>query len=55
MFFPADGDIAVLTAKGVHVMDHTAAPIERWRDHVAWDPIMAEKGGYKHYHAEGNF
>jgi len=26
MFFLADGDIAVLTAKGVHVMDTTAAP-----------------------------
>src|SRR5579863_2734930 len=49
MFFLADGDIAVLTEKGVHVMDHDGKPVERKPHHVAWDPIMAEKGGYKHY------
>src|SRR6266699_999386 len=49
MFFLADGDIAVLTAKGVHVMDHDGRPVERPAHHVAWDPIMAEKGGYKHF------
>src|SRR5213080_3312888 len=49
MFFLADGDIAVLTAKGVRVMDHDGRPVERPAHHVAWDPIMAEKGGYKHF------
>ncbi len=49
IFFLADGDIAVLTAKGVRVMDHDGRPVERPAHHVAWDPIMAEKGGYKHY------
>src|ERR1700751_4273042 len=49
MFFLADGDIAVLTAKGVRVMDHDGRPVERPSHHVAWDPIMAEKGGYKHF------
>ncbi len=49
MFFLADGDIAVLSEKGVHVMDHDGQPVERKPHHVAWDPIMAEKGGYKHY------
>src|SRR5246127_2833559 len=49
MFFLADGDIAVLTAKGVRVMDHDGRPVERPAQHVAWDPIMAEKGGYKHF------
>jgi glucosamine--fructose-6-phosphate aminotransferase (isomerizing) len=49
MFFLADGDIAVLTKSGVHVMDHDGKPVERKPHHVAWDPIMAEKGGYKHY------
>src|SRR5439155_3306384 len=38
-----------LTAKGVHVMDHDGRPVERPAQHVAWDPIMAEKGGYKHF------
>src|SRR5579864_5379084 len=49
MFFLADGDIAVLTQNGVHVMDHDGRPVERPAHHVAWDPIMAEKGGYKHF------
>jgi glutamine---fructose-6-phosphate transaminase (isomerizing) len=49
MFFLADGDIAVLTKAGVRVMDHDGKPVERKAHHVAWDPIMAEKGGYKHY------
>src|SRR5712692_8931638 len=49
MFFLADGDIAVLTAKGVHVMDHDGRPVERPARHGAWDRIMAEKGGYKHF------
>jgi glutamine---fructose-6-phosphate transaminase (isomerizing) len=49
IFFLADGDIAVLTPKGVHVMDHDGRPVNRPAQHVAWDPIMAEKGGYKHF------
>ena len=49
IFFLADGDIAVLTPQGVRVMDHDGHPVERPAHHVAWDPIMAEKGGYKHF------
>jgi glutamine---fructose-6-phosphate transaminase (isomerizing) len=49
IFFLADGDIAVLTPKGVNVMDHDGRPVDRPAHHVSWDPIMAEKGGYKHF------
>ncbi|HXJ05407.1 MAG TPA: glutamine--fructose-6-phosphate transaminase (isomerizing) [Candidatus Acidoferrum sp.] len=49
IFFLADGDIAVLTKNGVRVMDHEGRPVNRPAHHVAWDPIMAEKGGYKHF------
>src|SRR5579871_4927414 len=49
IFFLADGDIAVLTPQGVKVMDHDGRPLHRPAQHVAWDPIMAEKGGYKHF------
>jgi glucosamine--fructose-6-phosphate aminotransferase (isomerizing) len=49
MFFLQDGDIAVLTKDGVRVMDHDGKSIERPTHHVSWDPIMAEKGGYKHF------
>src|SRR5271168_208303 len=49
IFFLADGDIAVLTEHGVRVTDHEGRTVERPPQHVAWDPIMAEKGGYKHF------
>ena len=49
MFFLADGDIAVLTPKGVRVMDIEGKPVEPKIQHVTWDPIMAEKGGFKHF------
>src|SRR6202030_638324 len=49
MFFLADGDIAVLTPQGVRVMDVDGNTIERAVQHISWDPIMAEKGGYKHF------
>jgi glucosamine--fructose-6-phosphate aminotransferase (isomerizing) len=49
IFFLADGDIAVLAQSGVRVMDHDGNPVERSPHYVSWDPIMAEKGGYKHF------
>jgi glucosamine--fructose-6-phosphate aminotransferase (isomerizing) len=49
VFFMADGDLAVLTPQGVRLMDFDGRPIERPVQHVTWDPIMAEKGGFKHF------
>src|SRR5450432_3625573 len=49
MFFLADGDIAILTRDGVHLTDFNGRPVKRQVQHVLWDPIMAEKGGYKHF------
>ena len=49
MFFLADGDIAVLTPEGVHLTDFNGTPVKRQVTHILWDPIMAEKGGYKHF------
>jgi glucosamine--fructose-6-phosphate aminotransferase (isomerizing) len=49
IFFLADGDMAVLTRDGVKVTDLDGNPVDRPPQHVAWDPIMAEKGGYKHF------
>jgi glutamine---fructose-6-phosphate transaminase (isomerizing) len=49
IFFLADGDMAVLSRNGVCVTDHDGKPVERPAHHVSWDPIMAEKGGYKHF------
>jgi glucosamine--fructose-6-phosphate aminotransferase (isomerizing) len=49
MFFLADGDLAVLTPKGVQVTDFDGRPLQRAVQHITWDPIMAEKGGFKHF------
>jgi glutamine---fructose-6-phosphate transaminase (isomerizing) len=49
IFFLADGDLAVVTPDGVHLTDFDGKPIQRQVQHVTWDPIMAEKGGFKHF------
>ncbi len=49
MFFLADGDMAVLTPSGVTLTDFQGNPVTRAVSHITWDPIMAEKGGYKHF------
>jgi len=49
MFFLADGDMAVLTRDGVHLTDFNGRSVKRQVSHILWDPIMAEKGGYKHF------
>ncbi|HOL70038.1 MAG TPA: glutamine--fructose-6-phosphate transaminase (isomerizing) [Bryobacteraceae bacterium] len=49
MLFLADGDIATLTPDGVRLSDFEGRPVKRAVSHILWDPIMAEKGGYKHF------
>jgi len=49
IFFLADGDLAVVTPDGVHLSDFDGRPVQRQIQHVTWDPIMAEKGGFKHF------
>jgi len=49
IFFLADGDMAVVTPEGVHLSDFDGRPVQRQIQHVTWDPIQAEKGGFKHF------
>jgi glutamine---fructose-6-phosphate transaminase (isomerizing) len=49
MFFLADGDMAILERRGVTVKDFDGNPVTRAVQRITWDPIMAEKGGYKHF------
>jgi glucosamine--fructose-6-phosphate aminotransferase (isomerizing) len=49
MFFLADGDMAVVTPSGVQLCDFDGKLVARKMQHVTWDPIMAEKGGFKHF------
>src|SRR5713226_2931312 len=49
LFFLADGDLAVITQQGVKLTDFDGNPVERQVQRITWDPIMAEKGGFKHF------
>ena len=49
VFFLADGDLAVITPQGVRLLDFEGRAIQRAVQHITWDPIMAEKGGFKHF------
>jgi glucosamine--fructose-6-phosphate aminotransferase (isomerizing) len=49
VFFLGDGEIAVLTREGVSVSDFEGNPVTPNVQRITWDPIMAEKGGFKHY------
>ncbi|HET9308477.1 MAG TPA: glutamine--fructose-6-phosphate transaminase (isomerizing) [Candidatus Sulfotelmatobacter sp.] len=49
IFFLADGDMAVVMPAGVKLTDFDGKPVERTVQHVTWDPILAEKGGFKHF------
>ncbi|MDE3197905.1 MAG: glutamine--fructose-6-phosphate transaminase (isomerizing) [Acidobacteriota bacterium] len=44
-----DGDLATITAGGVSVTDFQGHAVERGYDNIRWDPLMAERGGYRHY------
>jgi glucosamine--fructose-6-phosphate aminotransferase (isomerizing) len=41
--------MAILTLAGVELTDFDGNPIQRAITRIQWDPIQAEKGGYKHF------
>jgi len=47
--FLADGELAVLTLSGVTLSDFKGRPLPLKIQRIAWDPIQAEKAGYKHF------
>jgi len=47
--FLADKEMAVLTTAGVAFSTFAGAPLARTPQRVLWDPIQAEKAGYKHF------
>jgi glucosamine--fructose-6-phosphate aminotransferase (isomerizing) len=44
-----DNDMAVVTAHGVELTTIEGDPVQREPVKILWDPIMAEKGGYRHF------
>jgi len=47
--FLADGELAILTSSGIDLTDFDANPLPLRIQRIAWDPIQAEKSGYKHF------
>ena len=47
--FLADNEVAILTPSGITLTDFDGAPIPLKIQRILWDPIMAEKAGYKHF------
>ena len=49
MIFLEDGDLVQVRADGVEIQDLEGQPQQRESQQILWDPVMAEKGGYKHF------
>jgi glucosamine--fructose-6-phosphate aminotransferase (isomerizing) len=49
VIFLENGDLASLRPSGVRIWDRGGQPVQRLVQHLNWDPVQAEKGGYKHF------
>ncbi len=49
VFFLGDGEIAIINRDAVRVTDFEGNSVQPAIQRITWDPIMAEKGGFKHF------
>src|SRR3989344_845359 len=49
VIFLEDGDIAEITPDAVRLCDLEGRPVKRESQTIHWDPVMAEKSGYRHF------
>jgi glutamine---fructose-6-phosphate transaminase (isomerizing) len=49
LFFLSDNEMAVVGRSGVRVSDAAGNEVAPQVQRINWDPIQAEKGGYKHF------
>ena len=47
--FLGNREMAVITPGGVTYSDFTGAPVAAATQRINWDPVMAEKAGYRHF------
>src|ERR687896_940881 len=47
--FLGDEEMAVITPAGVEFTDYSGRAVSKKSTRVSWDPVMAEKAGYKHF------
>jgi glucosamine--fructose-6-phosphate aminotransferase (isomerizing) len=49
VIFLEDGDIVILDGNNFRIIDIDGHELKRTTSRVAWDPVQAEKAGYKHF------
>ena len=49
VLFLEDGEMVVATPEGFRVTDFVGRPRERKAQRIDWSPVMAEKGGFRHF------
>jgi glucosamine--fructose-6-phosphate aminotransferase (isomerizing) len=49
LVFLGDEEMAVVTRTGVLFTDFFGRPVSKATQRILWDPLMAEKAGYKHF------
>src|SRR5213075_1339086 len=47
--FLGDEEMAIITRGGVQFTNFAGTPVSKATQRVLWDPIMAEKSGYRHF------
>jgi glucosamine--fructose-6-phosphate aminotransferase (isomerizing) len=47
--FLEDGDLAVVTPEGHRITTQAGQSVERVPQRITWDPVQAEKGGFRHF------
>src|SRR5918996_3646948 len=47
--FLGDEEMAIITRSGVEFTDYSGGAVSKKSTRVSWDPVMAEKAGYKHF------
>jgi glucosamine--fructose-6-phosphate aminotransferase (isomerizing) len=49
MIFLEDGELVVFTTEAMAITTLAGAPVEKTTKTITWSPVMAEKGGYRHF------
>jgi glucosamine--fructose-6-phosphate aminotransferase (isomerizing) len=49
MIFLEDGEMVVFAPQGIRFCDLSGKTLEKEEKTITWSPLMAEKGGYKHF------
>jgi glucosamine--fructose-6-phosphate aminotransferase (isomerizing) len=52
VLFLEDGEIATIERDGVQISQFDGTPVERVPRRITWDPVTAQKGGFKHFLAK---